>query len=294
VEYGEAYDGELNSRYEGTGFSFLENVSKAGAAGQFVVDWRLVDPRRERPEDWERHIRLHNLTEVDEVVLADGIPPRFKGNPPRLRYLLRSRLGEGRESQFVTVFEPYGSEPFIESVRALDTETDADGFVAAVEVTLTDGRRDVLIVTEEEASVSAGGVQMDGRIGLARFNGDEVALRAMLQADRLEAGGAMVELPQSALRGTLAGFDDSDPARVLLHLDGADLTDEVEGRYVIIDNSERSDASYLIEEVVDADTVQIHAPSLVERMVDRRDYSKGVVYTIAEGDEFVIPLMAAD
>lgn len=290
IAYGEPWDGDLNSQYTGTGFSFLENVSKAGPSGNFQVDWRIVDPRRERPEGWERHLRVHNLTEVDEVVLADGIPPRFKGNPPRLRYLLRSRLGEGRESQFISVLEPYATEPFIEGVRALDVGTDAPGFVAAVEVTLTDGRRDVLIVSEEKASVSAGGVSLQGRIGLARFDGDDVALRALLQGERLEAGGEALQLPAAELQGTLAGWDDSDPARVLLHLDGPDLTENVVGRYVIFDNSERSDASYLIEEVVDADTIRISAPSLVERMVDPRDYSRGVVYTIAEGDAFVIAM----
>ncbi len=294
VEYGEAYDGDLNSRYEGTGFSFLENVSKAGPSADFRVDWRIVDPRRERPEDWERHLRVHNLTHVDEVVLADGIPPRFKGNPERLRYLLRSRLGEGRESQFVSVIEPYASEPIIESVRALDVETDAEGFVAALEVTLADGRRDVLIVTEDEAAVSAGEVSMHGRVGLVRYDGDDVDLRALIQGSRLEAGGDALELAPSAITGTLAGWDDSDPAAVLLHLDGADLTDEVVGRDIIFDNSERSDASYLIEEVIDADTVRVDAVSLVERMVDRSDYSKGVLYTIAEGDAFTIARTAVE
>ncbi|MGI5820336.1 MAG: heparinase II/III domain-containing protein [Armatimonadota bacterium] len=293
VAYGEPYDGELNSRYAGTGFSFLENVSKAGPSEEFVVDWRIVDQRRERPEDWERHLRAHNLTPVDEVVLADGIPPLYAGNPERLRYLLRSRLGEGRESQFVTVIEPFGVEGFIESVRMLDVQTDAPGFVAAVEVTLVDGRRDVLIVTEEEAQVAAGGVLMEGRIGLARFDAGEVVTRALLQGERLEAGGEALELPAAALRGTLAGWDDSDPARVLLRLDGVELSEEVVGRYVIFDSAERSDASYLIEEVVDASTVRIGAPSLVERLVDRGDYDAGVTYTIAPGDAFVIALSAA-
>ncbi len=290
IEYGEEFDGEHNSQYEGSGFSYLENVAKSGPAGHFSVDWRIVDPRRERPDDWERHLRVHNLTPVDEVVLADGIPPRFKGNPPRLRYLLRSRLGVGRESQFVSVLEPYAKEPFIEGVRALDVEADADGFAAAVQVTLADGRHDVLLVSEEEEVVSAGSVQMDGRVGLVRFDGDTVALRALIQGERLEAAGEALTLQRAAVRGALAGWDDSDPGRVLLHLDGADLTEAVEGRYIIFENSERSDASYLIEEVVDADTVGIGASSLVERLVDRRDYSRGVVYTIAEGDPFVIAM----
>ena len=294
IAYGEPYDGELTPHYMGTGFSFLENVSKGGPAHEFHVDWRIVDPRRERPDDWQRHLRVHNLAEVDEVVLADGIPPLFRGNPERLRYLLRSRLGEDRESQFISVIEPYASEPFIASVRALEVESDLDVFVAAVEVTLVDGRRDVLLMTEEEGEASAGAVSMHGRVGLVRFDGEEVTVRALLQGERLDAGGATLTMPVAAIRGTLAGWDDSDPGRLLLDLDGPDLTDEVVGRYVIFDNSERSDASYLIEEVVDANTVRIGVTSLVERLVDHSDYERGVLYTVAPGDGFVIALSTAE
>ncbi len=296
VAYGEPYDGDLNSRYTGTGFSFLENVSKAGSSSAFQVDWRIFDPRWERPEDWERHLRVHNLGEVDEVVLADGLPPAFKGNPPRLRYLLRSRLGEDVQSQFVTVIEPYAKDPIIASVRALPVESDGEGFAAAVEVTLTDGRRDVLLVTEEEAALSAGGVSMNGRVGLVRFDGDTVQQRVLIQGERLEAGGDALTLPASALRGTLASWDDSDPARVLLKLEGVELArerpDDVVGRYIIFENSERSDASYRIEEVVDATTVRIDTFSLVERFVDPSDYDQGLIYTIAPGDAFTIALSA--
>ncbi len=294
IAYGEAYDGALNSQYTGTGFSFLENVAKAGPSNEFQVDWPMVEPRRTMPEDWEAHLRLHNLAPVDEVVLADGIPPAYKGNPERLRYLHRNRLGEDLESQFITVLEAYAHEPFIQSVRALPVESDGEGFAAAVEVTLADGRRDVLLVTEEPATISAGGVSMTGRIGLARFDGDAVTERVLIQGERLEAGGETLTMPVGALQGTLAGWDDSDPERLLLDLDGAALTDEVVGRYIIFANSERSDASYRIVEVVDEDTVRVAAHSLVERFVDAANYDSGLLYTIAPGDEFVIAMSRAE
>ncbi len=80
---------------------------------------------------------------------------------------------------------------------------------------------------------------------------------------------------------------------MLLDLDTAPLDESVVGKYLIFDNAERSDASYRIEEVVDADTVSIGCNSLVERFVDRADYDLGVVYTIAEGEEFLISMSAA-
>jgi len=51
IAYGEPYDGDLNSQYTGTGFSFLENVAKAGPSEEFRVDWLMVEPRRTMPED---------------------------------------------------------------------------------------------------------------------------------------------------------------------------------------------------------------------------------------------------
>ncbi len=293
IAYGEEYDGAHNSRYTGTGFSYLERVEKSGPAADFSVDWLMVEPRRTMPEDWEAHLRVHNLTPVDEVALCDGIPPLYKGNPERLRYLLRTRYGEDLTSQFVSVLEPYGHEPIISSVRLLDSVADTDRFFAAVEITLADGRRDVLLVGDDAEQVSAGGVTMDGRVGFVRFDGDEVVARALIEGTRLDAGGVGLDLPAAAITGTLAGFDDSDPDNVLLDLASAELTDEVVGRYIIFDNAERSDASYRIEALVDADTVSIGGKSLIERLADPDNYDAGVLYTIQPGEPFAIALSAA-
>ena len=62
------------------------------------------------------------------------------------------------------------------------------------------------------------------------------------------------------------------------------------GRYIVIRNKERSDASYRIEAVHDRTTLGIGSQSLVERFVDALDYSKGIIHTIAPGDRFTISL----
>lgn len=292
VEFGAEYDGPQTSRYRGSGFSYLERVEKSGPAGAFTADWRIIEPRRTMPEGWEAHLRAHNLTPVDEVALATGHPPAYKGNPESLRYLLRTRFGEDLTTQFVTVLEPYGAQPFIAGVRLLESVADAETFAAAVEVMLADGRRDVLLVREEPGELSAGGSSLSGRLGFARFEGDAVVTRALIAGERLEAGGAALTLPTGALTGTLVSFDDRDPADVRLRLDGPELTEDVVGRYIIFANTERSDASYRIERVVDAHTVSIGDCSLIERLVDRGDYARGVVYNIAPGDAWAIALSA--
>ncbi len=293
VEYGEEYDGDQNSQYAGTGFSYLERVERTGPVGDFWVDWRIVEPRRTMPEDWEAHLRVHNLTQADEVALCDGVPPRYKGNPERLRYTLRTRYGDDLTTQFISVIEPYGATPFIKSARALDSVANGERFAAAVQVQLADGSRDVLLVSESEGEMSAGGVSMNGRVGFARFRDGQATTRALIQGTRLAAGGAQIHLPASGVRGSLRGWDDSDPGRVLLHLDTEPLDQRVVGKYLLFDNSERSDASYRIEEVVGADTVSIGCNSLVERFVDPADYDQGVIYTIAKGDEFLISMSAS-
>ena len=292
VPYGAEYDGKQTSRYSGTGFSYLEHVERGNPDGGFWVDWTMVEPRRKMPEGWEAHLRVHNLSPVDEVALCDGIPPRFKGNPERLRYMLRSRFGDDLTSQFISVLEPYGKTPFIRSVRPLADSVEDGVFAAAVEITLTNGTRDVVLVREESGDVTGGSVSMTGRVGLCRFEGDTVVMQALICGKRIATGGTTLECAAEAVRGTLVKWDASDPRHVLLRLDSALPDTPLAGHTILVRNSERSDASYRIEKVVDRHTISIGDVSLVERFVDRRDYGKGVVYTIQEGDQFLIPLSA--
>jgi len=292
VEYGEFYDGPANWDYDGSGFMYLKRVSRARPEGDFWVDWKIVEPRRTMPPDWEAHVRVHNLTQVDEVAVCDGIPPEYKGNPPVLRYVLRTRFGEDLNTQFVSVIEPYGKTPLIRNVRALENSISSRNAVAAVEVSLADGRRDILIVTENGGRVDAGGVHLNGRVGFVRYRADRPVLAALIDGTSLSGRDVRLRLPAAAATGRLAGWDDSDPADVRLRFALPVRREGIEGKYIIFQNRERSDACYRIERVIDARTVSIGANSLVERFKDPRDYSKGVVTTIAPRDPFRVPLAA--
>ena len=48
-------------------------------AGAFRVDWRVVNARNVMPDGWEAHVRLHNLADVDEAALCEGVPPEYRG-----------------------------------------------------------------------------------------------------------------------------------------------------------------------------------------------------------------------
>ena len=207
--------------------------------------------------------------------------------------------GDGLNTQFISVLEPYGHEPFIKSARTLQSIATAEKFAAAVEVVLADGQRDVVLVSEHPGPVEGGGVSMNGRLGFARFRedgqaipGDEIIAEALIAGDKLSAGGRDLALPAPAVTGKLVGWDDSDVANTLLKLDTALPREGLVGRYIIFDNEERSDASYRIEDVRDDHVISVGGNSLAERFVDPADYSKAIVHTIAPGDRFVIPLSA--
>lgn len=287
VALGEFYDGPKDWTYDGSGFMYLDRVQKGGPAGDFWVDWKIVEPRRKMPDDWEAHLRVHNLTAVDEAALCTGYPPAYKGNPPQLRYLLRTRFGEDLRTQFVSVLEPYGKSPLITGVRLLKSEETPEGFRAAVEVKLADGRRDVVLATENGGKVEAGGVSLEGRLGFVRF--DAAPLAQVLIAGRsLVAGKCRLALPAPFLTGKLLGWDDTDPARTLLKVEGTLPTKGLAGKYLMMDNTERSDASYLIQDVPAAGRISIGCNSLVERFVNSKDYSQGVVYNVAPGQTWRI------
>jgi hypothetical protein len=284
VEYASAYDGPVGSwSYNGSGLQFLDNVERGGPADSFTVDWNMVETWRKMPDDFEAHLRLHNLTPVDEVAVADGYPPEYGNAPKQLRYLHRVRRGEDLTSFFVTVFDPYGKSPNITSARLLEHATQDGVFAAAVEVRLADGRRDVILYRSEPGTMRVDGCELDGRVALTRFDGDAVVQRVEIDPTDL------------AIAGELAAFDDANPVDIRLTLsDALPPRDDLVGRYIIFDNDERSDASYRIERIIDERTIAIGTQSLVERFVDRLDYSKGVVYTVKPGDGYRIALTTSE
>ena len=223
---------------------FLKDVARAYPETPFWADWKIVEPRRKMPADWEAHIRVHNLTAMDEVAFCTGVPPEYKGNPPALRYMLRTHFGNDVNTQFVSVIEPYGKQPFIREVRALTNviESKTGTARAALEIVLADGRRDVVLINEDPMPQQAGGVTMDGRIGFVRFDATGPALARLFEGRSLEAGAARIALPRAAITGKLARFDMSDVANTRLILD-ADLPDmALAGKAVLVANQERSDA----------------------------------------------------
>lgn len=125
------------------------------------VDWKIEDPCGLLPAERDVHLRCTDLTADAEAVLAETWLASKHGGANHEGWLnslivRRQTDGEGPlDSTFVAVLEPYEGQSNILSIRRLPLETSSgetvgDAYVA-VQVTLTDGREDLLIANDTEA-----------------------------------------------------------------------------------------------------------------------------------------------
>jgi hypothetical protein len=126
VEYGQFYDGALNSSYNGSGFQYLHNVERDPNPDQVVsLDWDIKDSWGVLEEPRDIHLRLTLLCPDGEIALADGIPPqRSQSVPNSLKYmLLHRRAPETLGTSFVSIIEPYKDKSKIRSISKADPRT---------------------------------------------------------------------------------------------------------------------------------------------------------------------------
>src|SRR5690554_3495060 len=123
------------------GYSHLYGIRRdPNPPSKFVVDWELEVGYRGIKGSDGIHLRLHSLSQLHEVALANGDPPQNKpGNPKTLGYVLMHRNGHELNSSFISVIEPYQNLPFIQSVNRIDT---GNGGTIALKVDHVNGRTD--------------------------------------------------------------------------------------------------------------------------------------------------------
>ncbi|HOL26676.1 MAG TPA: heparinase II/III family protein [Phycisphaerae bacterium] len=126
------------------------------------VDFKVEDYHKLLPAGSEVHLRLTDLTSGVEVYTAEswvstgGFTSLEEAWTPSV--CVRRQGGVAPlASTFVSVIEPYRKAPNLRQIRRLSLETQAgvawpESHVA-VEITLADGRRDLLIVADAEAAL---------------------------------------------------------------------------------------------------------------------------------------------
>ncbi|MBR2310364.1 MAG: hypothetical protein IKA47_07510, partial [Oscillospiraceae bacterium] len=113
------------------------------------------------------------LGQLDNVVLANGTPPRNKANNPAgLDYVLATREGTGDiSSLFVSVVEPYIGTNYITSsefVKVTSAKGEVtDNTVKAVKLTFVNGRTDYVVYSEDETTEYT----IDGKFSFKGFFG---------------------------------------------------------------------------------------------------------------------------
>ena len=292
-----ALPGKAETTSNTSGFSYLFDVARAGKklGSPYTVDWKIEDLRGRIAAGREPHLRVHALTPVDEVALASGQPPQNKsGNPPSLRYLIQSRLGDNLRSQFVSVLEPYDKTPFIKAVRRLQVEHQADeNSVAAVAIDLADGRTDVVIGCEAPTPVKVeGGVGFNGTYGLIRLAGGHVQMMRMAGGTLLQLGAVRLSSPVAVYTGTVKAIDVSDPADNRVTLDpplpaGA----AVLGQPIHFHNTLPQDTTYDIK-AISAGTISTGEITLIAGFRSQTDFAAGYTYLVNPGDKYTVPTIA--
>jgi hypothetical protein len=275
------------------GYAFLYNVERDDRPPlSFTMDYRGEDLRGRIAPGREPHLRLHNLTALQEAALADGDPPQNrKGVPRRLRYLLLTRRGRALESVFVTVLEPYDREPFLRSVRLVPAQSDTPGVhPVVVEVVTKDGRTDLLIAAESAGRVTAEAVRFEGRYGFLARRDDKVEIAKLMSGTRLEHGAFALTASTAAFTGVLKEVLPDNPDDQRLHLSEAlPVASRRAGRLLMVTNDAVQDAAYMVDRWVGASVASLGGISLVRGLKDRNDPAQGLVYNVRPGDRYEVP-----
>jgi hypothetical protein len=186
-------------------------TNKAGVAGSLAV------PGAERMamgEDFDdkasrKFIRMHLPGHAgDEAYGARALC--LQGTPYTTENLYVKPKDWKGEAVFVAVFEPFAGEGFVKSVRLLTPAASLASATApvAVEVTLRDGRRDVVyLAMRDTGPTTAGGVTVQGEFGLVSFDAKGVQQAVLAGGTRLEAKGMTLTTEKAAYEGTIKSID---------------------------------------------------------------------------------------
>ncbi|MEG2857664.1 MAG: heparinase II/III family protein, partial [Clostridia bacterium] len=295
-----------NSKYM-NGYSWLKKVRRADkpGTGEFAVDFKITDFRTVLPYPQDLHLRMTMLNDFDlnEVSIVEGTPPRLKGNPDALEYVLARRNGKNLDSLFTTVYEPYKDDRYIESMAQVPT-TIVSGkpgkadTVKAVKVTLKNGRIDYVVYATNNSVMyrvddkfdfrGFVGVYMmkDGKVLSTYINdGDVIGDKTSVTSDYT---GRVVDFTKGLVLNN----------SITVQMDGNVDPQSLVGRYVYIDNGAATgNAVYPIESATEANgrlVFGLGSVTLVNTYKDVNNMAKGFNYNIAEGQKFRIPMSAMD
>lgn len=292
------------------GFNYLNAVQRdASPASPYRVDWKIADNWNVHDQDPDAHLRLTMLSPVDDVALADGIPPRNKpGNPDKLRYLLARRRGTDLRSNFVSVIEPGIGASMITASRLIPVTTDdgdeVDHFeVAAVKIDFADGRTDYVVsaTSDQKGYVIDGSLQFRGRFGVYTVRDGQRESSFLHDCRRFGPAASDGPRAYSRLEGTVVDFtrELTMTNSITVEVAGGkhgprfDPTTLI-GSYVHVETDGERNGSYLItgatKESTNRFVLEIGDQTLIRGLLDPDDADAGYTYDLAPGAPFTLPL----
>ena len=179
------------------------------------MDWTIDDHLKYLAPGRDVHFRYTDLTDGAEAYSAEGwVAVGLYGGTADAwipHVMVRRRANQGTlSSTFVGLMEPYEGQPAVKAVRRVEVssthhESGVTGDVA-LEVQLTDGRRDVLVARDSGTSAPSTdrvldkvrlidcGITLAGEWAWVRFGADGSVQRLLLgHGDLLEVGAVRLE-----------------------------------------------------------------------------------------------------
>lgn len=309
VEFGKrpANDSVSGSGYTGPGFHWLKNVERdADPGNKFSVDWDIVDTWHVLPEPQDIHMKLTMLGDVDDVAIADGVPPQNKpGNPKSLKYMIAHRAGTNLSSTFTSVLEPYKDNAFIHQISEA-TVAAADGGavdanrVRAVKVELANGRTDYVVssLDPDTAYIVDGQIRFQGAFGIYSEKDGSPVCTYVHDGEYIgKLGTAYESEGVSRLQGTVESFTQElsveNRLTVRMDLQGVEPASLV-GTMVDVQNDGKRNAAYTIRGVREAGSglyeLDLGDKTLIRSYASTTDLNQGFIYDVSAGAAVTIPL----
>lgn len=309
VEFGKrpANDSVTGSGYMGPGFHWLKNVERdANPGNKFSVDWDVVDTWRVLPQPQDIHVKLTMLGDVDDVALADGVPPQNKpGNPKSVKYMIAHRTGTNLSSTFTSIVEPYKDNPLIRqiseaTVAAADNGAVDANRVRAVKVELVNGRTDYVVssLDPNAAYIVDGQIRFQGAFGIySEKDGLPVYTYVHDGAYIGKLGTTYQSEGVGRLQGTVESFTQDlsldNKLTVRMNIQGV-APDSLIGTMVDVQNDGKRNAAYTIQGVREVGSglyeLDLGDKTLIRSYASTTDLNQGFIYDVSVGAAVTIPL----
>jgi len=266
-----------------------------------MLDWKAEAGYRGLTEKDDIHLRMHSLSQSQDVALAEGDPPQNKpGNPRKLGYVLMHRYGTDLNSTFVNVIEPYKKFPFIKSIRRLDK---GNGPEIAIQIELKDGTIEYVLYNSagQNSMQLENGISMNGTAGYIKVKDGKVIKWILVNGSALKYGkmnlkskgvitGKVIKMNRELSGGGWLITDIKLPA------DGS-----LNGEQIIVATDSQRDASYTIRNIVrENGQTKVYCGPIsfvrdfkggtieVRTFTVPKSYDQGYLYDFEEGAQFRI------